>query len=109
VKEPREDHDQWENEVRLKSDVKFWTARNNPAFGGFGVPWGPWGFNSGMDVYDVSREEAIAEGVLAEGEFPLPPKVVGFNTNLEVKTEGMDENIALRLNHELARGDEGGG
>ena len=82
VKDPRSDHDEHENEVRLKSDVAYWTARNDPDFGGFGVPWGPWGFNSGMDVYDVSRDEAIAEGVLAEGEFPLPPKVLQWGRAL---------------------------
>ncbi|MCW5558167.1 MAG: hypothetical protein KIT22_10100 [Verrucomicrobiae bacterium] len=68
VKSPRERHVQFEGAVRLKIDLEFWLSMNDPAFGGFGVPWGPWGFNSGMDVEDVDRAEAEALGLLEPGE-----------------------------------------
>src|SRR5581483_5186559 len=44
VKQPRPIHQQNEGVVRLKSDLEFWLGMNSPAIGGFGVPWGPWGF-----------------------------------------------------------------
>lgn len=67
----RPDHVAHENAVRLKTDVEFWKARNRPEIGGFGNPYGPWGFNSWMRTEEVSREECIDLGLIKEDE---PPK-----------------------------------
>ena len=59
VGEPRPRHLEHEGEVRLKTDRGWWAGyRNDPLTGGFGVPWEPYGFHSGMGQEDVSREEA---------------------------------------------------
>ena len=68
----RADHVEHENEVRLKTDTAYWLARNDPSFGGFGNPYGPWGYNSWMWTEPVSRAECIALGLLAQGENPAP-------------------------------------
>ena len=68
VKTPRALHNRFTNAVRRKDDLAFWLAMNSPAIGGFGVPWGPWGFNSGMDVEDVDRAEAESLGLVAPGK-----------------------------------------
>ena len=46
---------------------------NDQSIGGLGVPFGPWGFNSGMDVEDVRRDEAIRLGLIGKNEQVLPP------------------------------------
>ena len=48
-KEPRPLHQRNRNEVRRKDDMEFWLRMNDQSIGGLGVPFGPWGFNSGMD------------------------------------------------------------
>jgi hypothetical protein len=48
----------------------------------FGTPFPPFDFNSGMEVRDISRQEAERLGVLAPGEGITPP-VVGFNDALQ--------------------------
>ena len=63
-KVPRPLHQKNRNEVRRKDDMEFWLRMNNQSLGGFGVPFGPWGFNSGMDVEDVRRDAAIRVGLI---------------------------------------------
>lgn len=61
---PRLRHANSEGMVRLKTDRAWWAGyQNDPLIGGFGVPWPPYGFNSGMDQQDVSREEAKRLGL----------------------------------------------
>jgi hypothetical protein len=88
VSVPRPLHQMYEGEVRLKSDLEFWTGLNSPSIGGFGVPWGPWGFNSGMDVEDVSREEAERLNLISPGETPRPAEK-DFNDSLQASTRGL--------------------
>ena len=45
----------------------------------FGKPWPPFDFNSGMDVEDVDREEAIALGVISERESVDPKHAPALN------------------------------
>ncbi len=72
-KVPRPLHQQNRNEVRRKDDMDFWLRMNDESIGGLGVPFGPWGFNSGMDVEDVSRKDAIRMGLIGDNESVLPP------------------------------------
>lgn len=96
VTTPRAIHQQNEGVVRLKSDLGFWLAMNSPAIGGFGVPWGPWGFNSGMGVEDVDRDEAESLGLISPGEKARP--VDGeFNDKLQASVQGIDEDLREQL------------
>jgi hypothetical protein len=88
VKEPRTEHAQFEGEVRLKSDLEFWTALNED----FGVPWGPWGWGCGHDVEDVDRAEAESLGLIAPGQRAVPVKQ-SFNAQLEASVEALDPEL----------------
>lgn len=77
VRAPRSYHQAAEGSIRRKDDLKFWLDMNRD----FGVPWGPWGFGSGMGVEDVDREEAIAAGVIREGDV-IKPTAKDFNDGL---------------------------
>ncbi|MBL9174135.1 MAG: hypothetical protein JNL10_11415 [Verrucomicrobiales bacterium] len=92
VEKPRRIHDENEGEVRLKSDLAFWLAMNDPAIGGFGVPYGPWGFNSGMGVEDVDRAEAESLGLLTPGE-KVEPVEQEFNDHLKASVSGLDPDL----------------
>jgi hypothetical protein len=71
----RPDHVQHEGQIRLKTDIKFWLMRNREDIGGFGNPYGPWGFNSWMREIRVPREKAEKMGLLKPGEkLTVPPE-----------------------------------
>jgi hypothetical protein len=86
VENPREEHAGVEGQVRLKSDLDFWTGINAD----FGVPYGPWGWGCGHDVEDVSREECESLGLLKPGE-PVAPAMEDFNDKLEASAAGMND------------------
>lgn len=73
AKTKRSDHVAHENEVRLKTDMAFWLARNSPGQGGFGNPYPPFGFNSWCWVEPVSREECERLGLLEPGQKVVAP------------------------------------
>ena len=85
-KVPRPLHKKNRNEVRRKDDMEFWLRMNDQSSGGFGVPFGPWGFNSGMDVEDVRRDKAIQMGLIAKNEQVLPPDDT-FNKGLKAAAD----------------------
>lgn len=76
---PRPYHAANENVVKLKTDIAFWLDMNRD----FNVPWGPWGFNSGMGVEDVSRREAIALGLLRPDEKLDPAPLMPYNAMMQ--------------------------
>jgi hypothetical protein len=92
VSAPRSYHAANEGTVKRKDDTAFWLSMNRD----FGVPWGPWGFNSGMGVEDVDRDEAIALGVMKESATVKPVKRK-FNEGLEASTRGLDGDILAAL------------
>ena len=69
----RPDHVEHEYDVRLKTDIQYWLDRNRFDIGGFGNPYGPWGFNSWMYTEPVDRKEAIALGFIGKNERLKPP------------------------------------
>ncbi|YCM47030.1 hypothetical protein V2O64_24620 (plasmid) [Verrucomicrobiaceae bacterium 227] len=96
----RERHREHEGEVRLKSDTAYWADyQNDPEIGGFGVPWPPFGFHSGMGVRDVTREEAIALGL--EVEAIKPDTTKNLNSNLSSSVKKMDPAVKAKLIAEL--------
>ena len=92
VKIPRPYHEAAEGIIVSKGDVKFWTSLNRD----FGVPWGPWGFNSGMGVEDVDREEAIAVGAIRPDEVVKPQKMP-FNEGLSASIRPFEEEMLAAL------------
>lgn len=79
---PRPLHVANEGAVRRFDDINFWLAMNAPEIGGFAVPWGPWGFNSYMTTFPVSRKRAERLGLVKSGERVMPPDLTGFGVSL---------------------------
>jgi hypothetical protein len=90
-------HEANEGVVRLKSDLNFWLEMNKREIGGFEVPWGPWGFNSWMDVRDVSKRDAINLGLMQEGEKPKPIPDHDFNAQLQASVSDLSPEIKTML------------
>jgi hypothetical protein len=68
----------------------------------FGTPWPPFDWGSGMGLEDVSFDDAVKLGLIAEGD-TLEPLEDGFNNNLKTSVAGMAEDILAQL--EAAFGD----
>lgn len=100
VKAPRRRSAEHEGEVRLKTDLDYWLKLNDPEEGGFGVPWGPWGFGSGMTVEDVDRAEAEALGLLKPGQ-RVEPVEQDFNEHLKASVSGLDDGTLEWLQNAL--------
>jgi hypothetical protein len=96
VKQPRPYHEQNRDRVELKTNLAFWIDMNRD----FGVPWGPWGFNSGMGVEDVSREEAEAARLISPGQV-VQSADIPFNKRLEASTRGLDPDLVEKLKVDL--------
>lgn len=92
VAAPRAHHKANEGAVKRKDDLKFWLDMNRD----FGVPWGPWGFNSGMGVEDVDREEAEALGVIKKDEAVEMPEEK-FNKGMEASARELDGDMGAAL------------
>ena len=76
----RPDHVAHEGDIRLKTDLQYWLDRNSFDQGGFGNPYGPWGYNSWMRTYDVDRETCELLGLLAPRErVKTPPELAEWN------------------------------
>lgn len=100
---PRDYHLAHEGEVHRKDDLAFWLDMNRD----FGVPWGPWGFGSGMGTEDVDREEAEALGLLAPGE-KVRSLASQYNQGLSASLAGLDGDLAELLRR-LTGGTAAGG
>ncbi len=81
---PRAYHEEALDTVRRKDDSKFWIGLNRD----FGLPYGPWGFNSGCGVEDVDRDEAEELGVIKPDETPKP-QTQHFNEKHQQSTAGL--------------------
>jgi hypothetical protein len=100
VSKPRSLHIQNTGVVRMKTDLGFWLAMNSPTLGGFGVPHGPWGYNSGMGVEDVSRKDAEALGLVKPGE-RLKSAEQGFAEHLKASVTNLDPQLQEFLKQKL--------
>lgn len=85
AKLPRPLHVANEGAIRRFDDVDFWLAMNDPAIGGFAVPWGPWGFNSFMTTFPVPRKRAERLGLVRPGERVMPPDLTRFGVTLPAR------------------------
>ena len=92
VKEPRELHTRFQDQVYLKTDP-IWALEINRDFN---VPWGPWGWGCGHDVEDVDRDEAESLRLLAPGE-KLEPVRKYFNENLQASVAGIEPELLEKM------------
>lgn len=69
--------------IALKNDP-IWKALNR-----FGVPWKPFDWGSGMGTRNIGRREALALGVVKEGDAPQAPEKVPFNANAQASVKAL--------------------
>ncbi len=93
---PRAYHEEALDTVRRKDDSKFWIGLNRD----FGLPYGPWGFNSGCGVEDVDRDEAEELGVIKPDETPKP-QTQHFNEKHQQSTAGLSDDVKLWAEKQL--------
>lgn len=100
---PRPRHAANLGQVRLKTDLPWWAKfQNGRDIGGFEVPWGPYGFNSGVTQEDVPRAEAIALGLNPDSAPASDPP--GLNSGLRASVKGMSPETRRKLVEELRGG-----
>ncbi len=85
----------------LKTDPRWAEFHNDPLIGGFGVPWGPYGFNSGVTQEDVDLDEARELGLDVDSVAPKPAKITD---GTQASTKKMDPAIKAKLLKELRSG-----
>ena len=93
VMEPRLSHEQFENQVFLKTDPIWWRVINHD----FGVPWGPWGWGCGHDVEDVDRDEAEELGLIEPRQLLTPDPRWDFNIGAQASAKFLDEDLIAKL------------
>lgn len=99
VNEPRPRHQGNLGEVRMKTD-RWWAEYiNSRDIGGFEVPWGPYGFNSGVNQEDVSRREARELGLNVDA--PQPAEEAKITDNTKASVRKMDPEVKRKLLEEL--------
>lgn len=102
VKEPRPRHQVNLGEINLKTSPRWAEYHNAREIGGFGVPWGPYGFGSGVTQEDVSKAEARAAGLEVDAVRQSDDKRLSDGTTSS--TKGMDPDLKAQLLAELRGG-----
>lgn len=101
VAEPRPRHQAHLGEVRLKTDPRWAKFHNARDIGGFGVPWGPYGFNSGVTQEDVSKADALKLGLTLPDQTPEEKKI---DDDLWASVRNIAPAIKAKLIAELEAG-----
>lgn len=92
----RPDHVKHEGAIELKTNLPFWLERNSFDQGGFGNPYGPWGYNSWMETFDVDRETAERMGLLKRGErVVIPAELAEWNLPNMLQQVGSTSTLEL--------------
>jgi hypothetical protein len=74
-----------------RKDSPVWTGISR-----FGTPWPPYDFGSHMDVVDISRDEAVRLGVIAQDE-RIKPQLPDFNAKLEASVSDPKPELLASL------------
>jgi hypothetical protein len=107
IKRPR--HVQAEGEIRRWDDTAFWLFQNAADIGGFGVPWGPFGFNSYMVAEPVTRAVSDSLGLTTPGERVMPLDLTPWgaeapariNAGVEARLDDVPDDIAVAARQRL--------
>lgn len=109
AKEPRDWPERWvragghlyNGRMIARKDDEVWNKLGDPGIfnDGLGNPYPPFAFNSGMDVVDIARSEAIALGVMADDEFVVPQDR-GFNRDLKATPQVRSQSLRSGLEGE---------
>ena len=102
VSEPRPRHQEALGEVMLKTDPRWAEYHNAKDIGGFGVPWGPYGFRSGVSQETVSRSEARKLGLDVSKVSPNDEARITDETSASVAK--MSPDVKTKLIAELRAG-----
>lgn len=78
-----------EGRMIAKKNDPIWTA-----ISAFGTPYAPFDYNSGMDLRDISRQEAVELGVIGQTD-KIEPEDRSFDTEADV--EGLDTDFQNEL------------
>jgi hypothetical protein len=70
--------------IALKTD-SVWQALSI-----FGTPWPPFDWGSGMGLEEVDYDEAVALGLLSDGQIPEPTGEKDFNESLQASMKDVD-------------------
>jgi hypothetical protein len=100
VQAPRQRHEDNLGEVLLKTDPRWAEFHNAKDIGGFEVPWGPYGYSSGCNQEDVSKEDAAALGLTGDKTAEAKPQPK-FSDGLFASVKAMDPDIKAALITEL--------
>ena len=101
-KEPRPWPEKWvraggkiyEGRLIARRDDPVWTkSLDAGGFNRFGTPYAPFDFNSGMRLRNVSRQSAIALGVIEENEPGLEPQVESLSENMQAEPRIGNERL----------------
>lgn len=80
-----------------RKDHPIWSLSiDEGGFNRFGTPYPPYDFNSGMRVRDVTREDALALGVIQGDEAPKPDRS-RLNTELQASPQVGSEQLRRAL------------
>lgn len=88
---PRDWISRWQEAGGQFFDGRMIALKDDPIWieiSAFGTPYPPFDFNSGMDVRDISRSEAIDLGVIESDDPPPAPQDRGFNDDLQSDMAG---------------------
>lgn len=81
--------------IALKND-RIWMRISR-----FGLPYPPFDFNSGMDVQDIDRDEAMALDLI-DRDTELFPQSRDFNQDLQATPDVREESLRQELEEQLA-------
>jgi hypothetical protein len=95
---PGGDPDYPEGRMIAAKDDPIWVA-----ISAFGLPYAPFDYNSGMDLRDVDREEAVELGVIDE-DYDPKPQALGLNSGLQAVLGPLAAKFGLGLELGYATG-----
>jgi hypothetical protein len=106
AKVPRDWPQRWAEAGGEFSGGRMIALKNDPIWmriSRFGLPYPPFDFNSGMDVQDIDRTEAVALGLI-DRDTELLPQDRGFNDDLqaspEVRATALQDTLLATLRDE---------
>ncbi len=93
-------NERWTSAGGTLHEGRMIAPKNSPIWvviSAFGLPYPPFDYNSGMDVRDIERGEAIRLGVIDERTPSVLPQTRGFNETLQASGTGFAKGLQAAL------------